>query len=200
MSVKLSTFRLALLAVPLVIVIGLGAIFYQSLQTPSDPFASVLINKPAPIFALEPIAPEATEPVPPGLATDNLTGQVSLVNIFGSWCVACRIEHPLLMNIARNKTIPIMGVDWKDKPGDGAKWLNRFGNPYSRIGDDRAGRVAIDFGVTGAPETFVIDHQGVIRYKHVGPITEYDWYETLLPLIKKLQADANTPHNHIKSP
>ncbi|MEO1673831.1 MAG: DsbE family thiol:disulfide interchange protein [Pseudomonadota bacterium] len=187
-----------LLAVPLAILIVLGTVFFQSLQTQSNPFRTVLINQPVSDFALPAIAPPNPEKIPAqtefdipaALASNDLRGQVSLVNIFGSWCVACRVEHPVLMDIQRGGRVPIMGIDWKDPPGDGAAWLARFGNPYSRVGDDAKGSVAIDFGVTGAPETFVVDHRGTIRYKHVGPIRPEDWTNTLLPLVQKLQKEA----------
>ncbi|MEO1707412.1 MAG: DsbE family thiol:disulfide interchange protein [Pseudomonadota bacterium] len=189
-----------LLAIPLAIIIVLGTVFFQSLRTTSDPFRTVLIDQPVSAFDLPAIAPPNPDKVPPqtvfdqppGLSSADLRGQVSLVNIFGSWCIACRVEHALLMDIKRRDIVPIIGIDWKDPPGNGAAWLARFGNPYARVGDDFKGRVAIDFGVTGAPETFVVDHRGTIRYKHVGPITQADWVDTLLPLVQRLQKEAGT--------
>lgn len=178
-----------LLIAPLILVIFLGAVFYRSLQTPDDPFASVLINKPVPAFNLSAIPTLDNVPLAPGLSYTDLEGDVTLVNVFASWCISCREEHPLLMSIAKQDAVPLMGLNWKDKPGDGATWLNRFGNPYNRIGDDAKGRTAIDFGVTGAPETFVIDKKGRIRHKHVGPIMPYDWEQTIEPLIKKLRSE-----------
>ena len=190
--------RTILMAIPLALLIVLGFVFFRSLHNPSDPFRTVLIDKPVPSFNLPAIAPPNPAKIapgiqfipPPGIASDDLPGAVSLVNIFGSWCVACRIEHPLLMELSKANSVPIIGIDWKDEPGDGAAWLARFGNPYSRVGDDAKGRTAIDFGVTGAPETFIIDHKGHIRYKHVGPITEQEWINVLSPMINELNREA----------
>jgi cytochrome c biogenesis protein CcmG/thiol:disulfide interchange protein DsbE len=149
---------------------------------------SMLIDRPAPEFALAPI-----EGFERGFASNDLKGQVSMVNIFGSWCATCEIEHPVLMEIAREGVAPIYGLDWKDKPGAGAAWLAARGNPYAAIGDDADGRVAIDFGVTGAPETFIVDAEGRVRHKHIGEITREDWRRVLRPMIEDLKADAQSP-------
>ncbi|MEM9494460.1 MAG: DsbE family thiol:disulfide interchange protein [Pseudomonadota bacterium] len=157
---------------------------YFTLGLGRDPSAipSVLIDKPAPQFSLQPI-----EGYENGLSTDDLNGDVSLVNVFASWCVGCRIEHPLLMELAAENDLKIYGVNWKDAPGDGTAWLQRWGDPYTRVGDDADGRVAIDFGVTGAPETFLIDSKGRIRYKFAGPITQQIWDEDFAPRIEALR-------------
>jgi cytochrome c biogenesis protein CcmG/thiol:disulfide interchange protein DsbE len=118
-----------------------------------------------------------------------MQGKVSLLNIFASWCVACRVEHPVLLRLATERAIPIYGLAWKDKPEELKQWLAELGDPYTLIGDDAQGRTAIDLGVTGAPETFVIDRKGKIRYKHVGPIDDYVWENTLKPLVSKLEAE-----------
>ena len=178
-----------LFAIPLTILLLLGAIFMTSLRHPSDPFQSVLIDKPAPDFTLPAIkSGQNTITLPEGFSRQDLIGKVSLVNVFASWCISCRVEHPLLMSLSQADDIPIMGLNWKDEPGDGANWLARFGNPYTLIGDDQKGRTAIDFGVTGAPETFIIDHTGHIRHKHAGPITADDWNTKFLPVIEELRS------------
>ena len=183
--------RFVWLLIPFVIVVAMATIFYGSLQQSKDPFASQLIGKPVPEFSLPALTTQSPDfIVPPALASSDLEGRVTLVNVFASWCVACRHEHPLLMQLARANIVPIMGLNWKDEPGDGAQWLLRFGNPYTQIGDDQMGRTAIDFGVTGAPETFVIDHKGRVRHKHTGPITADDWRTTLGPLVRDLQQKA----------
>ncbi|MFP3943651.1 MAG: DsbE family thiol:disulfide interchange protein [Alphaproteobacteria bacterium] len=168
----------------------LAALIYFAVGLTMDPskLPSTLIDRPAPEFALPPI--EGKEK---GLASEDLQGEVSLLNVFGSWCPGCLAEHPMLMMIANSGAAPLHGLNWKDKPGAGAAWLERHGDPYVRIGDDAAGRVAIDLGVTGAPETYVIDEEGRIRYKHIGPITGPVWRETLRPLIEKLQKDDEKP-------
>ena len=173
--------RIALL-VPIAIFLALAAVFGLGLTRDPSSIPSELIDRPLPEFDLPPIAGREL-----GLATRDLSGEVSMVNIFGSWCVSCRIEHPLLMEIARSGEAPIHAVNWKDKPGDGSAWLARFGDPYRRIGDDPEGRVIIDLGVTGAPETFIIDKAGRVRYKHVGPITPEAWTKTIRPLIMELK-------------
>ena len=118
---------------------------------------------------------------------DLSEGQVTLVNVFASWCQGCRVEHPTLMRLAREKTVPLYGINWKDKPGDGARWLKAHQSPYSRVGDDGSGRLGIDLGVTGVPETFVVDKTGRIRYRHAGPVTEEVWQEVFVPLLAELR-------------
>ena len=167
---------------PLTAFVALLAYFAIGLQRDPSKIPSVLIDKPAPQFDLA-----AIEGRKVGLSTYDLKGEVSLVNFFGSWCVSCRIEHPLLMQLSEEGEIPIYGIDWKDPPGAGAAWLERHGDPYTLIGDDADGRVAIDFGITGAPETFIIDRAGRIRYKYAGPITPQIWEQDLLPIVRKLR-------------
>lgn len=164
----------------------LAALVYFAVGLTMDPrkLPSALIDRPVPEFELPPI-----EGADMGLSTENLRGQVTLLNVFGSWCPGCLAEHPVLMMIGDSGAVPLYGLNWKDKPGAGAQWLKRHGDPYAGVGDDAAGRVAIDLGVTGAPETYVIDKEGRIRYKHIGPVTGQVWRETLRPLIEKLQND-----------
>ncbi|MSP51019.1 MAG: DsbE family thiol:disulfide interchange protein [Alphaproteobacteria bacterium] len=140
---------------------------------------SALIDKQVPDFALPPVPGKAL-----GLASADLkNGEVALVNVFASWCVACRAEHPLLMELARRRTVPLHGLAYKDAPADSARWLAEWGDPYERTGVDRVGRVGIDFGVYGVPETFVVDGQGRIVFKHIGPITPRDLESKILPAI-----------------
>ena len=141
---------------------------------------SVLIGKPAPEFDLPPI-----EGMDGGLKTADLQGRVAMVNVFASWCPPCRQEHPLLMRLAR-AGVPIYGINIKDKPKDARAFLRRLGNPYRRIGADLSGRVSIDWGVYGYPETFILDRTGRVRYKHVGPILARDLETRIVPLLKKL--------------
>ncbi len=174
--------RKFLFVFPLAAFVALVGYFAIGLTRDPSVIPTVLINKPVPDFDLPPIQ-GFTE----GLSSEDLKGEVMLVNIWGSWCVSCRIEHPQLMALAEADEIPIMGIDWKDPPGEGAKWLERYGNPYAKIGDDAAGRAAIEFGVTGAPETFVIDKRGRIRYKQTGPITEQIWERDIAPVVRELR-------------
>ncbi len=145
---------------------------------------SALIGHPVPAFQLPPVQGRVL-----GLATADLKGEVSLVNVFASWCVACREEHPLLMRLKEAGAVPIYGLNYKDRPEDAAAWLDRMGDPYLRTGADRDGRVAINWGVYGVPETFVVNRDGQIVYKQTGPITENILAEKILPLVDKLRAE-----------
>ncbi|WP_404382311.1 DsbE family thiol:disulfide interchange protein [Caenispirillum salinarum] len=174
--------RLIFIAPTLVFLVLIGFFVKQLGENPAE-LPSVLINRPVPEFALEPL-PGRGMP----LTSADLKGEVSLVNIFGSWCVACQVEHPFLMQIKESGFVPIHGIDWREKdPRDGMRWLQKYGDPYDRVGLDPDSKIAVDFGVTGAPETFVVDKQGVIRYKHIGPVNAEVWEKTLKPLIEKLR-------------
>jgi cytochrome c biogenesis protein CcmG/thiol:disulfide interchange protein DsbE len=141
---------------------------------------SALIGKSAPQFSLPPIDGNGT-----GLSNADLAGKPSLVNVFASWCPPCHAEHPLLAQLAQSG-VPIYGINFKDKPADAKAFLDQLGNPYARIGADRDGRVALEWGVYGYPETFVIDRAGVVRYRHVGPLMAHDVERTIRPLLAQL--------------
>jgi cytochrome c biogenesis protein CcmG/thiol:disulfide interchange protein DsbE len=144
---------------------------------------SPLIGKPAPAFTL-PLLADANQT----FKRDDMLGKVWMLNVWASWCVACREEHPLLVEFSKKKLIPIYGLNYKDERADGLGWLNQFGNPYDASLFDKAGRVGIDFGVYGVPETFIIDRQGVIRYKQIGPITPEVIRDKIEPLVRQLNA------------
>jgi cytochrome c biogenesis protein CcmG/thiol:disulfide interchange protein DsbE len=143
---------------------------------------SALIDRPAPEFALPPLTAAGTA----GLASADFRGKVVLLNVFASWCIPCRSEHPILMRLAGDPRFTVYGIDYKDEPADGARFLSELGNPYKAVGADADGRVGIDWGVYGVPETFIIDRDGRIRHKQVGPITPQALQETILPLIGQL--------------
>ena len=181
-AVRPAWLRRMALFLPLLLVLGMGVFLAIGLTMDPRLVPSPLIGKPVPTFSLPPVRGRTL-----GLASKDLKGQVSLVNVFASWCVACREEHPLLLQIHREGIVPIYGLNYKDRPADAARWLDEMGDPYTRTGADLDGRVAIDWGVYGVPETFVINRDATIAYKHIGAITPAVWDKTLLPLIRKLQ-------------
>lgn len=144
---------------------------------------SPLVGKPAPQFSLSELADPAALIAPPDMA-----GQVWLLNVWASWCTACHDEHAALLALAQQNVLPIIGLNYKDNRSDGNRWLQRFGNPYQRSAFDANGRVGIDYGVYGVPETFLIDKQGVIRFKFIGVLTPEIIREKMLPLIKELKS------------
>ena len=169
---------------PALLFVALAAALGAQLFT-GDPgkLPSALIDKPAPEFDLPPVRGFAR-----GFATADLRGgDVALVNVFASWCGPCRIEHPLFMELAAAGTVPLYGINYKDAPRDAERWLRRHGNPYAATGADADGRVGIDWGVYGVPETFVVDGTGRVRHKHIGVLTRRDLDETILPLIAALR-------------
>lgn len=168
--------------IPLVIFAVLLIFLAIGLTRDPHEIPSPLIGKPAPEFS----APVLDNPALQFTKKDML-GKVWLLNTWASWCVACREEHPLLIEFAKAKTIPIIGLDYKDKDTDGQKWLARFGNPYDVAIADKDGRIGIDFGVYGVPESFLIDKLGIIRYKQIGPFTQEAIQNKLMPLIRELK-------------
>jgi len=170
---------LPLLAVGLFAVIV--ALFAVGLTMDPRKLPSALLDKPAPEFDLPPLGDAQ-----PGLKTADLKGQVSLVNFFASWCVPCRVEHPVLMRLAREGKVAVHGISWKDGKKNSSDFLAELGNPYRRVGFDPNNRTGVDFGVYGVPETYVIDREGRIRYKVVGPLGPDELNERVLPLIEKL--------------
>jgi len=174
--------RRILYLLPLIAFIAVAAWFAAGLQRDPNRIPSALIDRPMPEFALPPVADAGV----PGLAAADIRGQVSLINVFASWCVPCRAEAPILMRLAHQPGVKLYGIAYKDKPADNLKFLREFGNPYAAIGDDASGRTGIDWGVYGVPETFVIDRDGRIRHKEVGALTPKSLNETILPLIAQL--------------
>lgn len=163
------------LFIALVVFLGIG-LRLNPREVPS-PF----IGKPAPAFNLAQLH-EPTKMI----SSKDMAGQVWLLNVWASWCVSCRVEHPVLMDLARQGVVPILGLNYKDGRDAGVGWLRQFGNPYKASAFDTDGRVGIDYGVYGVPETFVIDKLGVIRMKHIGPFSTEDINNKILPLIKEL--------------
>jgi len=166
---------------PLLIFIVVAVFLAVGLKLDPREVPSPLIDKPAPQFEL----PRLLQ-MDGVVGTADLRGEVWLLNVWASWCVACRVEHPLLNDLAAKRLIRIVGLNYKDAPADARTWLREFGNPYDIIAVDRQGEAGIDWGVYGVPETFVIDRSGVIRYKHIGPLDAKVLNETIVPLVRQL--------------
>lgn len=181
-----ATTRRSILAfLPLAVAATLVIVLAWGLNRDPSNLPSTLLGKAVPDFDLPPVQGRTL-----GLSSTDLKGEVSLVNVFASWCVACREEHPLFMKLTAQGTVPLHGLNYKDQPDDAAKWLDRLGDPYTRTGADVSGRVAIDWGVYGVPETFVIGADGRIAYKHIGPVSEDVLTRTILPLVESLRQQA----------
>ena len=172
----------ALIPIGLFLLIGLA--FAVGLTKDPKRLPSELLNKPIPEFTLTELYDEADV-----LTEDMFKGKVSLINVFGSWCVACNVEHPLLMHISQRYDVNLIGIDWRDERPKAKAWLEKHGNPYRQIIFDNESVLAIKLGVSGAPESFITDKNGQIRYKHVGVITPKIWRDTLLPIIENLEAE-----------
>ena len=170
------------LLLPLVVFLVLAGFLFAGLWRDPRQVPSPLIDKPAPQFSLARLDDPTAK-----LGTADMKGQVWLLNVWASWCVSCREEHPLLVELGKAKVVPIVGLNYKDEPSAGRKWLAQFGDPYTTSVIDRDGNVGIDFGVYGVPETFVIDKNGTIRYKQIGPVTAEALEKTILPLVRELQ-------------
>lgn len=174
--------RRMLSVLPLGIFAGLAVVLGWGLSRNSQIIPSALIGKPVPRFSLPPVQGRTL-----GLSSTDLKDEVSLVNVFASWCTACREEHPVFMELRRNNIVPVHGINYKDRPQDAERWLNTMGDPYMRTGADLNGRVAIDWGVYGVPETFVIDTEGRIAFKHVGAVTPEVYRDKIAPVIERLR-------------
>jgi cytochrome c biogenesis protein CcmG, thiol:disulfide interchange protein DsbE len=177
--------RKLLFLLPMAVFAVLLVAFAMGLNHDPGLLPSALINRPAPNFAL----PGLINPAK-GLARRDLRRGVTLVNFFASWCAPCREEQPALMALARQPGVTLDGIAYKDKPADSRHFLDELGNPYNRIGIDQDGTTAINFGVYGVPETYVVDDDGNIRYRQVGPLSEEDLDHKMLPLIARISANA----------
>lgn len=166
---------------PLGIFIVLVGFLAAGLRLNPREVPSPFIGKPAPAFSVPQL-----HAADHSIAPQDMAGKVWLLNVWASWCVSCRQEHPVLMELARRNVVPIVGLDYKDERPAGIAWLQEHGDPYLLSAYDRDGRIGIDYGVYGVPETFVIDKAGVIRHKHIGPLTQKAVDEKILPLVKEL--------------
>ena len=167
---------------PLILFLALIVFLFVGLSRDPNEIPSPLLDKPAPAFNL----PQLADPQR-SFKSEEMRGRVWLLNVWASWCEACRDEHPVLLELARARVVPIYGLNYKDERQDALNWLEEFGDPYTTILVDADGRVGIDYGVYGVPETFVIDREGVIRYKQIGPVTVEALRDKIIPLVKELQ-------------
>ncbi len=179
-----------LLFIPLAVFVVLGVLFWRGLSLDPNYMPSALLNKPVPEFDLPLLKAQEN---PEGLARanqNNLKGQVSLLNVWATWCITCREEHEFLVTL-KQAGVPIFGINYKDQDADAEAWLARLHNPYVFSVVDSEGHLGLDLGVYGAPETYVVDKQGIIRYKHIGDVNKQVWESTLKPIMEKLQQEAN---------
>jgi cytochrome c biogenesis protein CcmG, thiol:disulfide interchange protein DsbE len=172
----------ALFLLPVAAFFAVIAAFVLGLRHDPSHITSTLIDKPLPQFVLPAVRSNQ------GLANADFRGEPMLLNVFASWCVSCRLEHGLLLQL-KSQGVTIQGLDWKDEPADAARYLVDNGDPYSKAGNDKSGRTGIDLGVAGVPETFVVDAKGRVRYKIIGPIMADDWENTLKPLLQRLRSE-----------
>ena len=168
--------------IPLGIFLLLAVLLAVGLTLKPREVPSPFIGKPAPTFKLPQL-----DAAQPAFEPAQMKGQVWILNVWASWCAPCREEHPLLVAAAREQLVPIVGLNYKDDPRNGQDWLRKLGDPYQAGAVDRDGRVGIDYGVYGVPETFVIDRDGIVRLKHIGPLTPEAWARDVVPLVKKLK-------------
>ena len=175
--------RRLLFVLPVLLFAGLALYFALALRPDRDPglVPSALVGKPVPPFDLPPLLPDR-----PGLAAKDLKGQVTVVNFFASWCIPCRAEQPVLMQLAKEAKATLYGIAYKDKPEASRAFLAESGDPFARIAVDAGGRTAIDFGLYGVPETYIVDRDGIIRYRQVGPLDPDTLTRTVLPLLAEL--------------
>ena len=175
--------RYVLFALPLILLVALVSVFALSIDRDSSLVRSVLIDKPVPRFSLPPVAGLDV----PGFDAASLVGAPTLVNVFASWCIPCRDEHPLLESLKAQTGMRLFGINHSDAPENAVAFLAELGNPYDAVGADRDRRVSIDWGVYGVPETFLVDARGIIVYKHVGPLTPQAIETELLPALAQAQ-------------
>jgi cytochrome c biogenesis protein CcmG, thiol:disulfide interchange protein DsbE len=178
--------RIALALLPLVVLVALLAVFALNIDRDPSLVQSVLINKPAPQFDL----PQVKGIPVPGFDTAALSGDVTVVNVFASWCIPCREEHPVLEALKQKTGVRIYGINQKDAAENATAFLAELGNPYDKVGADADGRASIDWGVYGVPETFIVDTKGVIRFKHTGPLSLADIDREIVPAIARAKTSS----------
>lgn len=174
--------RTAMFSLPLIAFIVLAFFLHRGLTLNPREVPSPFIGKPAPTFSLPGLAPYSD-----GIGTEEMIGQVWLLNVFASWCRECIAEHLIITKLAAQTEAPVLGLNYKDRQSDAVQWLQRHGNPYDMVVVDQQGSAGLDWGVYGVPETFVMDKKGIVRYKHIGPVSDDDLEKTILPLLAELK-------------
>ena len=172
----------ALFLLPLLIFGAVAGYFFVRLGDDASVVPSALIDKPVPALVTEPLLADK-----PGVKNTDFQGEVKVLNVWASWCIPCRAEHPLITRLAEEEGVPVYGLNWKDRQNAAIAWLDELGDPYGKIGFDESGRAGIELGVYGVPETYVIDRDGRIRYKRTGPVSPAVMEEEILPLIRDLR-------------
>ena len=170
-----------LMLIPLAVFLGMAWFLYRGLYLDPTELPSAMIDKPFPAFSLPSVDGGST------LTEADLKGKPALVNVWATWCISCRVEHPVLTKFAESKRLRVIGYNWKDEPADALRWLEQFGNPFWLVLADVEGRSAIDWGIYGAPETFLVDRHGMIQWKHVGPLTDAIIANELLPALQAIE-------------
>ena len=183
--------NIALKLLPLALFVAIAAFLAKGLSLDPTQLPSPLIDKPAPEFTVARLGREPGDPSDGDFVSQDMLGQVWVLNVWASWCGPCIAEHPYLVSLAQQRPIPVVGLNYKDEPGDAQQWLARYGDPFAHVLDDRDGDVGLDWGVYGVPETFVIDQSGRVRYKHVGPVDEVGLTQKLIPIIDQLQKETS---------
>jgi cytochrome c biogenesis protein CcmG/thiol:disulfide interchange protein DsbE len=168
-------------ALPLAVFVLMAGLLWRGLYLKPKEVPSPLIDKAAPSFSLAMLDDPLRQ-----LSTTDMAGQVWVLNVWASWCVSCRAEHEVISALAGKNLVTVVGLNYKDDPADATRWLQQFGNPYATSVIDRDGRVGIDWGVYGVPETFVIDADGTIKYKHIGPVTHESLEQKIMPVLREL--------------
>lgn len=168
--------------IPVAVFLLIGGVLFSVAAGTRDVSGEGYLDRPLPEFSQPPLIGDER-----GLSAEDIRGEVALINVFASWCAVCLSEHPMLMRLAAEEGVPLYGLNWKDQPGAGRRFLDRHGDPYLATGEDAAGRLGAQLAVTGVPETYLVDAEGRIRYRHVGALTEQVWQEVLRPLIRDLE-------------
>ena len=171
-----------LMLIPLAVFLSMAWFLYKGLYLDPTELPSAMIDKPFPAFSLPSVEGDKT------LTEADLKGKPALVNVWATWCISCRVEHPVLTRFAETKRLRVVGYNWKDEPADALRWLEQFGNPFWLVLADVEGRAAIDWGIYGAPETFLVDANGMIQWKHVGPLTDAVINDELMPALQAIEA------------